>query len=201
VFVQVVQGQVTDAEQVHAAMDRWMEELAPEASGWLGTTAGVTEDGRLIALARFESADAARHNGESPAQDKWWHEFSSLLTGDATIHDAEDVTVLIGEPATVGFVQVMQGRATNPERVRELMAQNPDEWAAFRPDILCIALSMYGDGDFTTAMYFPSEAQARKGEQKELPASLKAQMDELDSLDAVPPVFFDLRQPWLYSPR
>lgn len=200
-FVQVIQGQVTDTEQAHAAMDRWMEERAPEATGWLGTTAGVTADGRFVALARFESADAARQNSESPAQDKWWHEFSALLTGEATFHDTEDVTVLVGEPAAAGFVQVMQGHVTSPERVRELMAQNQDEWAAFRPDILCIAMSMYGDGDFTTAIYFPSEAVAREGEQKEMPAKLKAQMDELDSLDAVPPTYFDLEQPWLYSPN
>ena len=29
-FVQVIQGQVADAEQAHAAFDRWVEELAPE---------------------------------------------------------------------------------------------------------------------------------------------------------------------------
>src|SRR5262245_27415315 len=92
-FVQVIQGQVADPAQANAALDRWMEELAPEASGWLGTTAGVTTDGRFIALARFDSAAAARRNSESPAQDKWWHEFTSVLTGKATFHDTEDVVL------------------------------------------------------------------------------------------------------------
>jgi hypothetical protein len=201
-FIQVIQGHVTDAEEAHAAFDRWMEELAPEATGWLGTTAGVTEDGRLIALARFDSAEAARLNSESAGQDKWWHEFSSLLSAGATFHDTEDVTLdLVGEPDAAGFVQVMQGSSTNPERVRELMARNPEAWAAFRPDILGIVISMYGGSDFTTAIYFTSEADAREGEQKELPEELKAQMDELDSLDVTPPAFFDLAEPWLYSPR
>ena len=63
-FVQVIQGQVADAEQAHAALDRWAEELAPNAAGWLGTTAGVTDDGQLIMLARFESEAAARRNSE-----------------------------------------------------------------------------------------------------------------------------------------
>ena len=44
VFVQVIQGQVANAGQVQAAFDRWAQELAPGASGWLGSTAGVTED-------------------------------------------------------------------------------------------------------------------------------------------------------------
>ncbi|WP_329483196.1 hypothetical protein OG555_13535 [Kribbella sp. NBC_01484] len=200
-FVQVIQGQVTDAEQAHAAFDRWMEELAPEATGWLGTTAGVTEDGRLIALARFDSADAARRNSESAAQDKWWHEFSSVLSGEATFHDTDDVELdLHGEPDSAGFVQVMQGRVTNPERARALMAQNPEEWAAFRPDSVASMSAMYDDGGFTTAMYFTSEVDAREGERKELPENLKPMMDELNSLDAEPTTFFDLKQPWFYSP-
>ncbi len=200
-FVQVIQGQVTDAEQAHAAMDRWMEELAPEATGWLGTTAGVTEDGRFIALARFESAEAARRNSESPGQDKWWHEFSSTLAGDATFHDSEDVVVdTQGEPDTAGFVQVMQGTGTNPERARELMAQDPERWADYRPDVIGSVSAMYDDGDYTMAMYFTSEAEAREGEQKQPPPELQAQMDEMNALMTGPPTFFDLKQPWLYSP-
>jgi hypothetical protein len=200
-FVQVIQGQVTDAEQAHAAMDRWMEELAPEATGWLGTTAGVTEDGRFIALARFESADAARRNSESPGQDKWWHEFSSTLTGDATFHDSEDVVVDIqGEPDTAGFVQVMQGQGSNPERARELMEQDSDKWAEFRPDVIGSVTALYDDGDYTMAIYFTSEAEAREGEKKEPPPELKAQMDEMTSLAGGEPTYFDLKQPWLYSP-
>ena len=200
-FVQVIQGQVADAEQAHAAFDRWVEELAPEATGWLGTTAGVTEDGRFIALARFESAEAARRNSESPAQDKWWHEFSSVLTGDASFHDSEDVIVDVqGEPDTAGFVQVMQGSGSNPERARELMAQDADKWAEFRPDVVGSVTATYDDGDYTMAMYFTSEAEAREGEQKTPPPELQAQMDELQALSAGPPTFFDLKQPWLYSP-
>jgi hypothetical protein len=107
-FVQVIQGQVTDAERAHAAFDQWVAEVAPGATGWLGTTAGVTEDGRFIALARFESAEAARTNSESPAQDAWWTEFSSVLDGDAIFRDSEDVVVDVqGEPDAAGFVQVM----------------------------------------------------------------------------------------------
>jgi hypothetical protein len=201
-FVQVIQGQVTDAEQAHAAMDRWMEELAPEASGWLGTTAGVTADGRFIALARFDSAAAARRNSESPAQDKWWHEFSSALSGEATFHDTEDIVLdTHGNPDAAGFVQVMQGHGSNPERARELMGQHRDEWNAFRPEILGSEVAMYDDGDYTMAMFFTTEAEARAGEQKEIPPDLQADMDEMNSLSAGPPAFFDLKQPWLYAPR
>ena len=51
------------------------------------------------------------------------------------------------------------------------------------------------------AMYFTSEAEAREGERKEPPPELKAQMEEMDALSIGEPEFFDLKQPWLYSPR
>jgi hypothetical protein len=200
-FVQVIQGQVTDAEQAHAALDRWVEEQAPNATGWLGTTAGVTDDGRFIALARFDSAEAARQNSADPAQDAWWKDFSANLDGEAEFHDSDDVIIdLTGDPAEAGFVQVIQGRGTNPDRARELMTADSDAWADFRPEILGTAAAMYGDGEYTMAMYFTDEAEAREGEQKEVPPELKAQMDELNAMAVGMPTFYDLRQPWMYSP-
>jgi hypothetical protein len=60
---------------------------------------------------------------------------------------------------------------------------------------------MYGDGEYTMALYFTSEADAREGEKKEPPPALKAQMDEMNSMSVGMPTFFDLPHPWLYSPR
>ena len=42
-FVQVIQGKVSERADARAAMERWQRELAPDAKGWLGSTAGVTE--------------------------------------------------------------------------------------------------------------------------------------------------------------
>jgi hypothetical protein len=201
VFVQVIKGQVDDAAKVRAAMDRWVQELAPGASGWLGSTAGVTEDGRFIALARFESEEAARRNSDRPEQDRWWSETSRLFTGEPSFRDSNDVTVdVAGEPDDAGFVQVMQGQGTDPDRAQELMSQNSEEWAAFRPDIIGSVAVGHDGGAYTMALYFTSEAEAREGERKELPSELQAQMDEMATLSVGVPEFFDLKQPWLYSP-
>jgi hypothetical protein len=200
-FVQVIRGQVTDREQVHAALDRWSEQLAAGALGWLGSTAGVTGDGRFVALARFESEEAARRNSARPEQDQWWMETSKLFTGEVAFRDSSDVTVEVnGDPGEAGFVQVMQGRGSDPERARELMAQNPDDWAAFRPDVIGSVAVGHEGGAYTMAMYFTSEQAAREGERKEPPPQLKAQMEEMNQLSTGEPEFFDLRQPWLYSP-
>jgi hypothetical protein len=201
-FVQVIQGQVADAEQVRAALDRWVRELAPGATGWLGSTAGVTEDGRFIALARFESEEAARRNSDRPEQDRWWSETARLFTGEPTFKDSTDVIPdVVGDPDAAGFVQVMQGRGSDPDRARELMSQDSPAWADFRPDIIGSIVAAHDGGAYTMVIYFTSEEAAREGERKEPPPELKAQMEEMDALSIGVPEFFDLRQPWLYSPR
>jgi hypothetical protein len=199
-FVQVIRGRVSDPEQVHAALDRWSDQLAASAVGWLGTTAGVTGDGRLVALARFESEEAARRNSDRPEQGQWWAETSKLFTGEAEFRDSSDVTVDVnGDPDQAGFVQVMQGRSSDSERARELMAQDPDVWAAFRPDVIGSVAVAHEGGAYTMALYFTSEEAAREGERKEPPPELKAQMEEMNRLSIGEPEFLDLRQPWLYS--
>lgn len=201
-FVQVIQGRVADPNKVHAALDRWAQELGPGASGWLGSTAGVTDDGRFIALARFESEEAARRNSDRPEQDRWWAETAELFDGEATFHDSSDVVVdTVGDPDRAGFVQVMQGRGTDPDRARELMSQDSDTWAGFRPDVLGSVAAQYDGGAYTMAIYFTSEEEAREGERKQPPPELQAQMDELNALSVGTPDFFDLKQPWLYAPR
>jgi hypothetical protein len=202
VFVQVIQGQVADAEQARAALDRWAQELAPGATGWLGSTAGVTEDGRFIALARFASEEAARRNSDRPEQDRWWAETARLFSGEPTFNDSSDVTVdLVGDPDEAGFVQVIQGRGSDPDRARELMRQDSSAaWAAYRPEILGSVAVGHEGGAYTMAVYFTSEAAAREGERKQPPPELQAQMDELAALSVGEPEFFDLKRPWLYSP-
>ena len=201
-FVQVIQGQVSDAGEMRAAWNRWVRELAPGAAGWLGSTGGVTDDGRFISLVRFESEDAARRNSDRPEQDQWWRETSKLFVGEATFRDSNDVTLdVVGDPDTAGFVQVIQGRGSDPDRAKELMSQDSAEWAAFRPEVLGSVGVGHEGGAYTMAVYFSSEEAAREGERKEPPPELKAQMEEMNALSIGEPDYFDLRDPWLNSPR
>jgi hypothetical protein len=201
-FVQVIQGTVTDQAQIRAALDRWIMEVAPDANGWLGTTAGVTEDGRFIALARFENEELARRNSNRPEQDQWWAETAKLFTGEATFRDSTDVTVdLQGNPDDAGFVQIIQGRSSDPERVKELTSQDSGQWAEYRPDIIGSLAIGHEGGAYTVAIYFTSEAEAREGERREPPPEIAAQMAEMQKLEVGEPEFFDIKDPWLYSPR
>jgi hypothetical protein len=200
-FVQVIKGRVADPARVKAALDRWAEELAPGAEGWLGTTAGVTGDGRFIAAARFESEDAARRNSDRPEQDRWWAETSRLFDGEPSFSDSSEVDVdTNGDPATATFVQVMQGRTSDPERARRMMSEDSTDWSSFRPDMLGSVAAGHDGGAYTMVMWFTSEAEAREGERKEPPPELKAQMDEMGALSVGEPEFFDLEDPWMYAP-
>ncbi len=200
-YVEVVQGRTSDPAAVRAALDRWARELAPGATGWLGTTAGVAEDGRVLAVVRFESEEAAQRAADRPEQRQWWTEAEQSLEAVTTVRSSTDVTVdLQGDPDRAGFVQVMQGRTSDPARAAELMAQDPDVWAEFRPDVLGSVTIGHEDGGYTVVLYFTSEADAREGERKEVPPRLRAGMAEMDGLAVGPMHFVDLRDPWLGSP-
>jgi hypothetical protein len=202
-FAQVMQGRTSDAEALQAAMDRWMQELQPGATGWLGGTLGVADDGRVVVVARFESAEAADRNSQRPEQTRWWEETQRLFDGEVTFQDSEDVTVEVqGDPDQAGFVQVMQGRVTDPQRARELMAKMPqDAMADFRPDLVGSVMIGHDDGKWTQVLYFTSEAEAREGERKEPPVEWQATMEEMTKLSVGEPDFIDLRRPVLLSPR
>lgn len=199
-FVQVIQGRTSDPAALRSALDRYAG-LSPGAVDVLGATAGVTADGRFVEVVRFTSADAAARHDARPEQQEWWAQTASLLDGDVVRHESDQVDVdLVGDPDQAGFVQVMQGRTTDPRRARELASGNAAEWAAFRPDILGSVTIDHGDGGWTSVVYFTSEAAAREGERKEPPPVVAAQMADLAALTDGPVEYLDLADPWLYAP-
>jgi hypothetical protein len=199
VFLQVVQGRVTNPQEVRTALDRWVDELSSGASGWLGSTVGVTEDGVLIATARFTSEEAARRYSSRPEQDEWWTETSRLFTGEVTFHNCREVLLLgAGDSADAQFVQVIQGRSDNIERLRELARAFELMMSTYRPELLGTTIGLHGDGGFTQVAYFTSEDEARRGEGREPPPEVAALLKEERSLlrDVG---YYDLRDPWHYS--
>ncbi|KGN40352.1 hypothetical protein [Knoellia aerolata] len=200
-FAQMFTGKVTDAEAVRATLESWPTGAGRDAKGWLGSTAGITDDGVLVALARFESADAARTNSDRPEQGEWWDSLAANLDGEATFFDSTEVDEdLVGDPDTAGFVQVMRGQVSDTARARELAATDPEAWARFRPDILGSLLLTRDDGEYVMAIYFTSEAEARVGEKTEPPAEVAGTMEEMNDLQVGEVTYYDLRDPWMMSP-
>ena len=199
-FVQVIRGAVTDPAAARAAFDKWYAELAPGAIGWLGSTAGVTADSRLVVLARFSSAEEAERNSDRPEQGEWWAETASIFTGEPSFDNSVDVDVdVVGDPDRAGFVQVIRTQVSDVARARDLMRQDPELWAKVRPEILGSVTAVHEGGHLTTAVYFTSEEEARRGEAAEPDPAMSAVMEEMQSLRVGEAEFFDLTDPWLHS--
>ena len=197
-FVQVIEGRVADRDGLRRQLDRWMDELRPEATGFLGTTAGVTDEGNAIAVARFESAAAAIANSERPEQGRWWAETERCFDGDVTFTDSDDVeTFLAGGSDDAGFIQVMKGTGTDRDRLHAMDDVFEEHAASFRPDLIG-GLRIWTSTDaYVEVAYFRSEAEAREGETKAPPAPLAEHMGEYEELMA-DVEYLDLRDPWLY---
>ena len=197
-FVQVIEGQVADAERLRQQMDRWNEELRPGAAGFLGTTGGVTDDGRGVFLARFDSAAEAKANSDRPEQGKWWAETASCFDGEVTFTDSEDVEMfLAGGSDDAGFVQVMKSSGVDRDKVHEMDRQFEEVAAQWRPDLIGSTRVWTGPDRCIDVAYFTSETAAREGEQKAPPPELADQSVEFEAMIANTE-FLDLRQPWLY---
>jgi hypothetical protein len=201
VLVQVIQGRTGDAGQLRARMDRWVRDLSAGAMGWLGSTAGVAADGTGIALARFESVDAARRNSERPEQDQWWAETTKVFDGDVSFHDCSQVHLFgRGGSDDAGVVQIMQGRYTDPAKAVELLQRSERPLRELRPDVIGGELCLHGDGGFTQAVYFTSESEARGGERNQPAPEAQAWLEEGAAI-TTDLTFYDPTDPWLQSPR
>lgn len=198
-FAQVMQGKATDPAGLRKQWERWIDEIKPNAQGFLGSTAGVTADGEFIAIARFESEDAARANSNRPEQGAWWEETSQYIT-DPIFHDCTTVDVFGGGGSDdAGFVQVIQGKTKDVEKSRALDARMEPAMRERRPDVIGGINAWHPEnGRFTTAIYFTSEAEARVKE-KEMNESedVAEVMREMQELSDGEPKFLDITDPWM----
>jgi hypothetical protein len=197
-FMQVISGRVTDEAAVSALMQRWTTDLAPGAQGWLSSTSGATTEGEYVVFACFESAEAARRNSDRPEQGEWWAEVEEWFAEPPTFADYDDVlTLRAGVSPQAGFVQAMLGSVSDVERERELSRAFVELDTDMRPDLLGGIVGIDDDGRFAQAMYFSSEAEARAGEQTEVPEDIARRLAEEEQL-ITEIRYLDLTAPTIY---
>jgi hypothetical protein len=199
VFIQVIQAQCRDEDRLHQLSDEWRDTLGPSAAGWLGGTYGVTDDGQFVAVVRFESREAAMQNSARTEQGEWWTQMQECFEGQATFHDCDDAMMFLGGGSDeAGFVQIIQGTLSDPERFRRFMSQPMDALHEARPEILGGTIAIEPDGTFTETVAFASEEAARRGETSEMPEEMRAQVqEELAVMEDV--TYLDLHHPWFGS--
>jgi len=196
-FVQVIRGKTKDAAAVRAADEKWKKELKPGAKGYLGATSGVADDGTVVIVARFDSEEAARANSERPEQGKWWNDVGSKSIENAAFFDSSDVELFRdGGSDKAGFVQVMVGKADDVAKYKEFSKSMESRMSELRPDVIGGVTAFASDGRFYDVTYFSSEAEAREGEKKEMPADIQDAMKDWSN-----PIqeYIDLRDPWFDS--
>jgi hypothetical protein len=191
-FVQVLRGRAIDRDGAMQQLDRWHQELSPGATGWLGSTAGITEDDRFIGSFRFDTQESAQRNSDREEQTQWWNEFSKSLDTprfwDCTlVEEFKD-----GGSDDAGFVQVIMCRVLNPEEFRQTVSSMA---ATPRDDVIGSVVAWLG-GHFTEFVYFTSEEDARRGEKSEgQEGALELIWPRTQDVE-----YFDLREPWFASP-
>ena len=198
-FIQIIEGRCRDVDALRRQIDLWRQEIGPRAEGWLGGIYGVTDDNKFIGVVRFESQEAAARNATRPEQRMWWTKTQRCFEGEVTIHDCDESVMFLGTGADdAGFVQVIQGRVTDPERFRRFMELPMDMLQKARPEIVGGSIAMEPDGRFTETIAFRSEDAAREGERKGMPAEMRpawdAEMARMRDL-----TYLDLRHPWFAS--
>lgn len=198
-FVQIIEGKVSDKSGLHRQLDRWEAEVRPGAKGFLGSTSGVTDDGVGFAIARFESAAAAQANSERAEQSAWWAETEKCFDGPVSFTDSEDVEeFLAGGSNNAGFVQVMKTPSgVDRAVVKDLDQQFAKHAATWRPDVIGGVRIWTSDTSTVEVNYFTSEAEARQNESKEPPAELAKAFAQYENVMANTE-YLDLKDPWLY---
>jgi hypothetical protein len=193
-FVQIIQGTVTDPDALQRSVERWRKEIKPGAHGYLGSTGGVTADGRGITMVRFDSEADAQANSDRAEQGAWWNEASKAFGDDVTFHNCTEIESLLGGGNdAAGFVQVLQGHTKDQDAMRSTGRAIQDELHDVRPDILGVVVAFHGDGGFSQFIYFSSEEAARAGEK-----AIQSNSDLSDRLRATIDgdlTFFDLLEP------
>lgn len=205
-FVQVIRGHVAKGlagrDEMRTMLDRWATDLGPRATGWLGSTVGVAKDGTLVAMVRFASTEDARANNERAGQHQWWMETAKLFTGEVSFLDCPRAEEFLGGGSDdAGFVQVIQGRVSDVERMRQLNKTFGELSAAGqgRDDVLGGVFGVHDGDRFVQFVYFTSLQAARAGEAKEMPPELAAIWEEESALLSEL-TYTDLEEPWFYTP-
>jgi hypothetical protein len=212
-FMQIIEGTTNDAEGLRRQHERWQQDVAPAAEGFLGVTGGVAADGTVILLARFEDEKSASRANAGPEQDAWWNETAKYFDGDPTVRGTTDVELQQGGGSdAAGFVQVISGRVRDRARLVEIETKLMSKMQEMRPDVIGSVRAWDGDR-FTEAIYFTSEADARAGEatmgesmggggdqvSEDVEGEPLATMAELESL-MEDVAYIDLTEPWIAGP-
>ena len=188
-FVHVVRAPAADPGPLLEQVARLPAMLGTEAAGFLGLTAGISDEGDFVAVARFAS----------PGGDAWWAALEPWLAGPPTVRASSEVELLLGGGSDeAGFIEVIEGHATDRHRFMVLERQLEQRFAAERPDFLGSQIIWWADGSWLEVAYFTSEDDLRAADARGLSPEVEELVSAWEGV-ARPSAQLDLADPFLSS--
>jgi len=198
VFVWVLEGKAADPGEVGRQLARWSGEFG-DTPGYLGATAGVTDDRRFLLLVRWESEEAGNELLRRREQQEWYEVFQESFDGPIEFVETGDVTTyLAGGSDAAGFVQAMKVSGVDRQRVETADREFENVAAQFRPDLIGGIRAWTAPERFVEVNYFTSEQDARAGEKQAPPPEATERFEEFMAMmkDAE---YFDFTEPFLHT--
>ena len=192
-FVRFIRAKVADVDGLRAHLARGQGQMTAGAVGFLGSTAGITTKGDFVALARFDSADAAKANRARVEEGEWWRELLTFFDGEPEVKDTQRVSVLMAGSDDAGFVQIMEGTG-DPDALAALDERFVEIAPTYRPDIMGGYRAYFDDSTWADVTYFTSEAEARAGESREMPPEVAKLFEEFGRVAGIT-AYHDLNDP------
>jgi hypothetical protein len=197
-FVWVLQGKVADPGEVGRQLALWASQFG-DTPGYLGATAGVTDDRRFLLLVRWESEAAGNELLMRPEQQAWYEAFQTSFDGAVEFAETADVsTYLAGGSDAAGFVQAMKVSGVERQRIEAADREFEAIASQYRPDLIGGVPVWTAPDGYVEANYFTSEQDARAGEKKDPPPDLAEGYEDFAAMmkDAE---YFDFTEPFLHS--
>ena len=197
--VWVLEGKASDPEEVGRQLGHWISRFG-STPGYLGSTGGVTDDRRLLVIARWDSMEAGDSLLASADLQAWYEEFEQGFDGSVAFTKSVDATTyLAGGSDSAGFVQAMKVAGVDRARIDAADREFEKLAADFRPDLIGGIRVWTAPDAFVELNYFTSEDAAREGEKKAPPAEVAAEFEDFMAMmqDAE---FYDFTDPLLHSP-
>lgn len=196
--LQILQGPVRDRSGVRNVFDQWFDNVAPDAEGWLNSTAGLSDD-EFVALFTFASAEAVRRVEQRPDHQAWRQDLEQELADGLTVRSSENVAAF-GDtrPDDAGFVVVAQGQTTGlGQALGRVTEHEQHHIREHHLPVLGGVIADHGEGWFTELIYFPSVQEAQADEAKEVPKEGLTMMERIGQ-PLTELRYLELHNPWLY---
>jgi hypothetical protein len=198
-FVLTVAARTSAPDSLRRHVLTWRADVGISATGWLGSTAGVSGDGTFIFMLRFESEEAWLITSGVPEYANWWQVCGHHLDTTPSFTPSTAVTgILAGGSDDAEAVRVVQGRAT-PSRLEASVRQLDTVPAAARAGVIGGLVAWHDDEQFTEALYFAAPAPGQLGLQAAASTPLGRFFQDHDAAIRGASVI-DLVEPWLSSP-